>query len=236
MARMIFLGTLLALIAGAAQAQPFIEGTHYQRIDGPAVAIDDRVEVIEAFAYPCGACRNFLPHITAWEETLPEYVDFQRRPVPLQQGWELFVLGYYTAQVMGLDIHEVHPAIFRAVHDERRRIRSIEDLAEIYTENNDNTAESFVNTAGSFAVDSQLRKNRSDLIRFGVRSTPTVIVQGTWRINPNAFNSYEQMLAAVDFLVAQEAERLGLTAADAEPETASQAEPEAEAEDAPADT
>jgi len=230
MARTFILATALALLAGAAQAQPFIEGTHYQRIDGPATAIEDRVEVVEAFAYPCGACRNFLPYITNWEEGMPDYVDFQRRPVPLQQGWELFVLGYYTAELMGLDIHDVHPAVFRAVHDERRRIRNIEDLAAIYAENSDATAESFVNTAGSFAVDSNLRKNRSDLIRFGVRSTPTMVVQGKWRISPNAFNSYEQMLAAVDFLVQREAEALGLLES-AEDE----GEAVTEAEDAPAD-
>ncbi|MEN1728786.1 MAG: thiol:disulfide interchange protein DsbA/DsbL [Pseudomonadota bacterium] len=229
MSRKITIGLLLTLITGLAQAQPFIEGTHYQRISGPAVAIEDRVEVIEAFAYPCGACRNFLPHITRWEANLPEHVDFQRRPVPLQQGWEVFVMGYYTAEVMGLDIHDVHEAVFRAFHDERRRIRSIDDLAAVYAENAEIEADAFVSTAGSFAVDSSLRKNRSDLIRFGIRSTPTMVVQGKWRISPNAFNSYEQMLAAVDFLVAQEAEALGLTSGDAEPEAAP------EAEDAPAD-
>jgi len=213
MARIICLALILALTGVSAQAQVFVEGTHYQRIDGPAAAPDDRVEVVEAFAYPCGACRNFLPHITNWEESKPDYVDFQRRPVPLQQGWELFVMGYYTAQVMGLDIKEVHPALFRAVHEERRRIRNLDDLAEIYTENSDVSAESFVNTAGSFAVDSQIRKNRSDLVKFGVRSTPTIIVQGKWRVNPGAFESYDQMLAAVDYLVEREAEALELDTA-----------------------
>jgi len=229
MVRIILVGALLAMISGIAHAQPFEEGTHYQRIEGPSVAIEDRVEVVEAFAYPCGACRNFLPYITSWEEELPDFIDFKRRPVPLQQGWELFVLGYYTAQVMGLDTHDVHPALFRAVHDERRRIRNLEDLAEIYAENSDSTSETFVSTAGSFAVDSYIRKNRSDLVRFGVRSTPTMIVQGKWRISPNAFESYDQMLAAVDFLVAQEAEALGLgievvESSGAEPQTSTTAE------------
>lgn len=231
MARIFFLAALLTLVGGGLQAQTFSEGTHYQRIQGPDVGIDDRVEVVEAFAYPCGACRNFLPHITNWEESAPDYVDFQRRPVPLQQGWEIFVMGYYTAEVMGLDIHEVHPAIFRAVHDERRRIRNIEDLAEIYTENSDSSAESFVNTAGSFAVDSHIRKNRSDLVKFGVRSTPTIVVQGKWRVNPGAFQSYDEMLAAVDFLVEREAQALGLGA-----EVSASDEPsEAAGEDAAAD-
>jgi thiol:disulfide interchange protein DsbA len=231
MVRILFLAVLLTLAGANVQAQMFVEGTHYQRIDGPSAPAEDRVEVIEAFAYPCGACRNFLPHITNWEERKPDYVDFQRRPVPLQQGWEVFVLGYYTAQVMGLDMHEVHPAIFRAVHDERRRIRNLEDLAEIYAENSDNSAESFVNTAGSFAVDSHMRKNRSDLVKFGVRSTPTVIVQGKWRVSPGAFDSFDQMLAAVDYLVELEAQALDLGETADDDESSS----EAAAEDAAAD-
>lgn len=206
----ILLALLGSLVSATALAQPFEEGTHFQRIDGPNVPIEDRVEVIEAFAYPCGACRNFLPHITSWEEQLPDYVDLQRRPVPLQQGWELFVLGFYTAQVMGLPFEDVHEAVFNAIHDERQRIRNLDDLADIYVNNSDISAESFVNTAQSFAVDSNVRKNQSDLVRFGVRSTPTVIVQGKWRVSPNGFSSYDEMLAAIDFLVEREAAELGL--------------------------
>ncbi len=208
--RLILIGIALALASGLAQAQQFQEGVHFQRIEGPEMVVQDQVQVTEAFGYPCGACRNFLPFITAWEEAAPDYVQFERLPVPLQQGWELFALGYYTAEVMGLDTHVVHPAVFRAIHDERQRIRSLDDLAGIYAANSDVSAESFVATAGSFAVDSSMRKNRSDLTRFGVRSTPTMIVQGKWRISPNGFNSYEDMLAAVDYLVEREARELGL--------------------------
>ncbi|AKS42919.1 thiol:disulfide interchange protein DsbA/DsbL [Wenzhouxiangella marina] len=230
MSRMLIIGCLAALLAGAAQAQPFIEGTHYHRIDGPSVPIEDRVEVIEAFAYPCGACNNFEPYMKAWEETLPDYVDVQRLPVPLQQGWELFALGFYTAQIMGVDLHDVHGAVFEAIHDQRRPIRSLEDLAEIYAENSDVTVESFVATAGTFAVDSAMRKNRSDLTRFGVRSTPTIIVQGKWRITPGSgYTSYEQLLGAIDFLIAREAAELGLDGSDSDAdveEAAETAEPD----------
>jgi len=204
------IGLVLFWTALVAIAQPFEEGKHYQRIDVPIAGLDDRVEVIDAFAYPCGACRNFLPHIAAWEAELPDYVDLQRRPVPLQQGWELFVLGYYTAKVMGLPESEVHPAIFRAVHEERRRFGNLADLAEVYAEYGDFSVDTFVNTAQSFAVDAAVRKNSIDLDRFGIRQTPTVIVQGKWRVSPRGFNSYEEMLAAINYLVEMEAAALGL--------------------------
>jgi protein dithiol oxidoreductase (disulfide-forming) len=198
----------LATLSQIALAQPFEEGEHYHRIGSPANAPEDRVEVIEAFAYPCPACRNFHPFISRWEETKPDYVSFRRLPVGLQQGWDLFARAYYTAEVMGID-DGAHEAVFKALHDERRRIRNFNDIAGIYAEF-DVTVEDFVNTSESFAVDSRMRRNRSELTRFGVRQTPTMVVQGKWRVIPSAFNSYEQMLAAIDYLVEREATALGL--------------------------
>ena len=211
----------LALIglSGSLLAQPFQEGTHYQRIGTAVSAPEDRVEVIEAFAYPCPACKNFYPLIGRWELEAPELVDFQRLPVPLQRGWELFALGFYTAEVMGVNQDDAHGAVFKALHDERKRIGSFEDIAEIYSQF-DVTTESFVNTSQSFAVDSRMRKNQSDVGRYGIRQTPTVIVQGKWRLTPRNFESYDQMLAALDYLVAMEAEALGLAEQDEELEIA----------------
>ena len=200
----------LTTLPASILAQPFEEGTHYQRIGVAVNAPEDKVEVIEAFAYPCPACRNFSPLISRWEHAAPEFVDFQRLPVPLQRGWELFALGYYTAEVMGVDSDEAHGAVFKALHEDRKRIRGIEDIAEIYSQFNV-SAESFVNTAQSFAVDARMRKNRSDVGRFGIRQTPTVIVQGKWRLTPRSFESFDEMLSAIDYLVAMEAEELGLT-------------------------
>lgn len=201
---------VLTSLSGSLLAQPFEEGTHYQSI-GVAVSVpEDRVEVIEAFAYPCPACRNFYPMISRWEHEAPEFVDFQRLPVPLQRGWELFALGFYTAEVMGVNHDEAHGAVFKALHEDRKRINGIEDIADIYSQFNV-TAESFVNTAQSFAVDARMRKNRTDVGRFGIRQTPTVIVQGKWRLTPRNFESFDQMLDALDYLVAMEAEALGLS-------------------------
>ncbi len=199
---------LLSLFMASQALAAFEEGVHYQRISGPHAPPEDRVEVIEAFAYPCPACRNFLGAITRWEHGAPEYVEFSRLPIALQQGWDLFARAYYTAQVMGLDA-DAHEAMFKALHDERRRIRNFDDIADVYTPFGV-TRESFVATAESFAVDSRMRRNRSETTRLGIRSTPTMVVQGKWRISPNAFSTYEEMLEAVSYLVEREAAELGL--------------------------
>ncbi len=209
LAQLLVASTLL-IAAVPVAAQNFEEGRHFHAIGSPASAPTDRVEVIEAFAYPCPACRVFLPIITQWSEDLPDHVELTHMPVPLQPGWEVFARVYYTADVLGLG-HDAHEALFKALHDERRQFRSIEDIAAVYADFGV-SEEEFVSTSQSFAVDNRMRRNRNEVRRFGVRGTPSMIVQGQWRLSPNDFSSYEEMLAAVDYLVERETAELDLPA------------------------
>ncbi len=224
------LAGLLVLISLPVAAQTFEEGRHYTRIGVPTAVSEDRVAVVEAFAYPCPACRNFLPIIKEWEADAPEYVDFSRLPIALQRGWDVFARAYYTARVLGLG-DDAHEAVFKALHDERRQIRNFEDVAAIYSDFGVDTS-AFVNTAQSFAVESQMGRNRGDVSRYGIRGTPTMVVQGKWRVSPGDFDSYQDMMAAVDYLVEREARALGLLNGDgddgaqAETEADSHSEPE----------
>lgn len=198
---------LTVFLSAAAVAQDFQEGQHFYRIDGPDVA-SDRVVVVDAFGYPCPACRRFLPYMDAWQQRQPDYVQVEHMPVALQPGWDLFALGYYTAKVMGI-VDETHELMFRAVHDERRSFRNFGDIAKFYAEHGVDE-KSFLNTSQSFAVDAAMRQNRNNVRSYGVRGTPSVIVQGKWMISTSAYSSYEEMLQAVDYLVQREAEALGL--------------------------
>lgn len=201
---------LLLLVAGPLAAQPFEEGQHYDRVGTPVTVPDDRVVVTDGFAYPCSACRRFLPHMAEWEAAQPDFVEVRRLPIALQPGWDLFVRAYYTAEVSGIG-EESHEAMFRALHDERRQFRNFEDIAGFY-EDFGMSEETFVNTSESFAVDARMRQNRNEVRGYGIRSTPTVIVQGKWRVSPGSFSSYQEMIDAIDFLVEREAARLGLEA------------------------
>lgn len=196
-------------VSGFALAQPFEEGRHYIAIEAPGNVPTDKVVVTEAFAYPCPACRNFLPVITAWAAAAPEYVEVEKLPIVLRPSWEPFARAYYTAKVMGLG-DAAHEKTFIALHDQRQPITSMEAIGRLYEEFGVDAAE-FVSMSESFAVESQMGRNRTEVRRFGIRGTPSVIVQGKWRMNLNEFGSYQEMMVAVDELVAREARALGLT-------------------------
>lgn len=210
------MGVCALLLGSAVMAQPFEEGRHYVAIEAPTNVATDKVVVTEAFAYPCPACRNFLPIMSDWAENAPAFVEVERLPIVLRPSWEPFARAYYTAKVMGLG-HEAHELTFKALHDQRQPIASMRDIGALYQPFGID-ADQFVSMSESFAVESQMGKNRTEVRRFGIRSTPSVIVQGKWRMNLNEFASYQEMMVAVDELVAREAALLGLDGAGASAE------------------
>ncbi|NKI35287.1 thiol:disulfide interchange protein DsbA/DsbL [Wenzhouxiangella sp. XN79A] len=192
----------LGLMAASPARAQFQEGTHYERIDGPATADDDVIEVVEVFSYMCPHCRNFQPYVTPWEKDLPEGVTFRRVPVSFNRSWEPFARAYVTADVLDIS-DQSHDALFTAIHDERRPFRTIEDLAEFHSQFGVETAQ-FESTAESFPVEAAMRKSVADLGKWGVRSTPTLVIDGKWRVSPRRGGTFEEMLEVADYLIERE--------------------------------
>ena len=192
-------------MTGPAHAQQFEEGTHYERIGGPDVPDSDgTIEVVEIFSYTCPHCKTFESYLGPWEEQLPEQVEFRRVPIPLGRGGEPYVRAYYTAEVLGI-LDQSHNALFTALHDERQPIRSVEDLAEFHAQFGVD-AEEFESTANSFPVDSRMRMGNASAGKWQVRSTPTLVINGKYRVNPRRGGSFEEMLQVADMLIGRELE------------------------------
>ncbi|GAB4175248.1 MAG: thiol:disulfide interchange protein DsbA/DsbL [Wenzhouxiangellaceae bacterium] len=202
-----FLGAALLAVSwmplAAAQDAPFQEGTHYEVIDRPPVDDDtDVVEVVEVFSYMCPHCANFEPHVEPWSHRLPEGVQFRRVPVSFNRSWEPFARAYYTAEVLGI-LDQSHPALFKALHQERKALRGIDDLAGFHAQFGVD-ADRFKSTAQSFAVESMLRMGNASIARWQVRSTPTLVIDGKYRVSPRRGGTFEEMLAVADWLIERE--------------------------------
>ena len=229
---MALFSTALLLNAGAASAQPalFEEGLHYERIDGPPIdTTDDVVEVVEVFSYLCPHCSTFQPFVGPWEKDLPENTTFRRVPVSFNPSWRAFARAYYTAEILGV-LDQSHEAMFDALHTERRPIRSESDLAEFHAEF-EITEEEFEATSESFAVQQRMRVGDADIAKWGVRSTPTLIINNEWRVSPRRGGTFDEVLAIADYLIQRElAELTSEPSEQTEPVAESDAEAEAAAQ------
>jgi thiol:disulfide interchange protein DsbA len=204
--------TLALLLGGvAAQAQdgkpvPYQEGLHYFLIEGAPVqaSASGEIEVAEAFSYLCSHCSTFEPYIEAWKKRKPENVAFRRIPVVFgRDSWELYARGYVTAEMLNVG-EEAHSAMMDRLWKEKNIMRSMEELADFYSQFGADR-EKFLAAAGSFAVDSKLKRDQLKLQSYGITGTPSLIVNGKYRIAGSAaVPSFDVMLDVVNYLTEQE--------------------------------
>ncbi|MEM1080633.1 MAG: thiol:disulfide interchange protein DsbA/DsbL [Pseudomonadota bacterium] len=202
----------LLVVASSTVLAQYEEGLHYERIGGPPIdATNDLVEVVEVFSYLCPHCSTFQPYVGPWEQALPENTSFRRVPVSFNPSWRAFAQAYYTAEVLGM-LEQSHEALFTALHTNRQPIRSMSDLADFHA-GFDVDADRFESTAESFAVQSRMRAGDADIAKWGVRSTPTLVINNKYRVSPRRGGTFEEVLAIADFLIEQELSALSPTSA-----------------------
>jgi thiol:disulfide interchange protein DsbA len=203
----------LALMLGAVAAQaqdgtpaPYQEGLHYFLIEGASAQASAKgeVEVAEAFSYLCSHCSTFEPYIEAWNKRKPENVAFRRIPVVFgRDSWELYARGYVTAEMLNI-ADEAHSAMMDRLWKEKNIMRTMDELADFYSQFGVDR-EKFLAAAGSFAVDSKIKRDQLKLQAYGITGTPSLIVNGKYRVAGSAaVPSFDVMLDVVNYLIGQE--------------------------------
>lgn len=188
-----------------AQQDKYQEGVHYFRIDQTAgETVSDTVEVTELFSYACSHCNTFEPYMQNWKKSKPEYIKLNRIPVAFgRRAWELMARGYMAAEMMGI-AEKSHVPMMDAIWKERKQFRNLDELADFYA-GFGVEKEAYIAHFKSFAADSQMRKGQRDVQLFGVRGTPTLVVNREFRIESNEnVPGFEIMLDVVNFLAERE--------------------------------
>jgi len=182
-----------------------VPGTDYVEIPGgqPFQPATGKIEVVEAFGYTCPHCAEFEPLVSAWKAKLPADVQFTPVAAPFGGYWMPYAKAYYTAEAMGL-LGKTHDAMFRAIHIERsmpvQPVPTPEQIGAFYAKYGADTQQ-FISTMSSFAVDAKVKRAQQFLTRSGVDSTPTLVIDGKYRVKGKSF---EDVLRIAEHLVAQE--------------------------------
>lgn len=163
-----------------------------------------KVEVVDVFWYGCPHCFDFLPVMEEFEKSKPEYVEIRRMPAIFRDSWVPHARAYYTARLLGV-VEKVHRPIFEAIHLEGRDLDTEESLMTLFERFGVGNDE-FRQTYHSFAVESLVRKSRVMQQRYGVRGTPSVIVNGKYRVSASLARGYENMIKVIAALAEKEHE------------------------------
>jgi protein dithiol oxidoreductase (disulfide-forming) len=219
---------MLALAAGltlatsaAWSAEQWVEGKHYYRLKQPQATQPGVVTVTEIFSYGCPACNAFVPYMQSLEKKLPPKVVVEYLPASwiAAENWPALQRAYITAKALGVD-KKTHAAMFDAIWktgelgitDARtNRIKStlpsIQDMARFYERTAAIPAAKFVETSKSFSVDTEMRRDDSLIKSYQAESTPTLIINGKYRLGPQSAGTSERMVEIALWLVQQELQK-----------------------------
>ena len=217
-----FIPLLLALVtwAGGARGATWTEGVQYARIT-PAqqtTVASGKVEVMEVFSYGCPACNAFQPVMEKLHGALPANAQLVFLPAAFNpaEDWPMFQRAYFAAQALGI-AERTHQAMFDAVWKTgelgitvpganrlKSPLPSLADAARFYARTGGVSTQQFLAMASSLGIDSKIRAADAQIVAMHVDATPTLIVNGKYRVLRDQLRSNEELIELVKYLVAKE--------------------------------
>lgn len=200
---LVFLLVQMNVVNAAPSADTPQEGKQYERMTPPQPTSDpDKIEVMEFFWYGCPHCYHFEPELNAWLKNKPQNVRFIRQPAVFNPQWRAHAKAFFTAEALGV-LDKVHADFYDSIQNKKRALTDEEDLAKFFAEHGV-TDQDFRSAYKSFAVDSRLRQADTMAARYGITGTPSLIVNGKYRVTGTLAKSFPNMLAITDYLIKQE--------------------------------
>jgi thiol:disulfide interchange protein DsbA len=192
--------------APVAPVPGLVAGTDYAVIPGgkPFEPRNGKIEVVEVFGYVCPACARMQPLLSAWKKKLPADVRLTYVPAAFGREWIPYAHAFYAADAMGL-VDRSHDAVFHAIHIEQSlpgegKAPDEQAIAKFYGKYGVDP-KVFADAMHSFTIDAKLARAKQFMMDSGVEGTPTLIVDGRYRV---LGRSYEDQLRITDALIAQE--------------------------------
>jgi|TARA_B100000315_G_scaffold244365_1_gene268828 thiol:disulfide interchange protein DsbA len=199
----LFIMFVTPLVSLGESSPQYEEGTHYIEL---TIAIRSRnpnkIEVTEYFSYGCPHCYQLDPIVESWKRNLASDVDFNRTPAMWNKDYQVYAQTYYAAEAMGV-IDKIHTALFKAIHDERRRLTDPQAMAMFFGEF-DIDPINFAKVYQSFGVRASVQQAEARGRAYRASGVPAFIVNGKYRVDSTQYIDHVEMLKIVSFLVAKE--------------------------------
>jgi thiol:disulfide interchange protein DsbA len=198
----------------------WVEGKNYFLIEPPQpTSHPGKVEVTEVFSYACPACNQFHATMDQLAASLPAnavvtYLAASFRP---DENWPLFQRAFYAAQALGV-VEKTHDAMFDAAWKTgelatydlqagkpkpREAWPTLDDVAKFYAKYGVDPKQ-FIGVANSFSINTQMKRADDLMKAYAVDSTPTIIVNGKYRLTTISAGGIPQTIELTQWLVAKE--------------------------------
>lgn len=140
----------------------------------------NKIEVLEFFFYGCSHCYHLHPLLTAWEKKIPKDVELTLVPTVFNPGWEPMAYTYYALESMGKQ-HQLHDALYKAWNVDNINLSDLSAVST-FVGRNGVDSKAFSDNYQSFSVQSKVTRAKQMMVAYGIRGTPTLIVDGKYVI------------------------------------------------------
>lgn len=169
----------------------------YNTISPPLnTSTEGQVEVLEFFWLGCPHCYALEPELEKWLENKPEHAAFVREAPPLNPSWEQHSRGFYAAQIMGIE-NEFVTKMFKAIHQEKKRMRKPDDIAELAATLGVEKGK-FESTMKSFFVNTKIARAMQLAKSAGLTGVPAVMINGKYLTTTSLAGSHAGMIKAIE--------------------------------------
>ena len=193
------------LSVASAQEEQFIEGGHYELLDEvQPVQTGDKIEVVEMFWYRCPHCFRLEPYLIEWQKNMPDNAQYVPIPALLSEKWEFHARAYYTFEALGV-LDPLHGLMFKAIHEQRLQINSVETLAA-WAEENGVSGQLILDTFDSFAVENKINFANVMSRKYGITGVPAIIVDGRYRTSVSLAGGHDKLIEVINFLIEKAAQ------------------------------
>jgi thiol:disulfide interchange protein DsbA len=218
----VFAALLALLLPIAALAQPmapgFREGVDYYTLPKPVAPFGKgpKMEVAEVFSYACIHCFHFQPLVNGYKKTMARDVRWEYVPAAFGGPFDMMARAYFAAQQLGVQ-EKTHDAVFAGIFEQQKIKQGTPDeVANLYAGLGVDRAK-FMDALRGEAVAARFQQAKAFAVATGVEATPTLIVNGRYRVLGRQETGMEGMLKTVDFLLAKDRAAARAKAAPAKP-------------------
>lgn len=139
-----------------------------------------KIEVLEFFFYPCSHCYKLHPLLTAWENKNPKDVELIYLPTIFTDNMEPMARTFYALESLG-QLKRLHDGLYKAIHEQKMDLLNEAQLTDFVVKHGVDRAK-FSKAYNALLTKTKAGRSKKMAVDYGIRGTPTVIVDGKYMI------------------------------------------------------
>lgn len=139
-----------------------------------------KIEVLEFFFYGCSHCFKLHPMMSSWEKRMPKDVELTYVPAIFNTSWEPMARTFYALEALGQQ-KQLHDELYNAWNVSNTELIEEAKITDFVAQHGVDRKK-FGDAYNSFSMQSKVMRAKQMGQTYGIRGTPTLIVDGKYLI------------------------------------------------------